>query len=154
MFWIKSSPDHQASAILQPDFDPRVARYVGLGLHHSHFHKSRRRVFPQPLLPPVEMRPAQLPLAAERRHTLPTPHLFGSQPAPLRPSSSISFSLRHRATLLCHDHLLQDAVHVALTKSLREVSMLVALKTRPWEQLIVWRLTRSCNTKNICLLTI
>jgi len=39
-------------------------------------------------------------------------------------------------------------------KSLREVSMLVAFEMPPLEQLIVWRLTRSCNTKNICLLTI
>jgi hypothetical protein len=94
MFRIKSSPDHQAPAILQPDFDP----------------------FPQPLLPPIEMRPAQLPLSTERRHTLPTPHLFGNQPAPLRPRISVLlFSLRHGATLLCGDHLPQDAVHVALT---------------------------------------
>jgi hypothetical protein len=41
------------------------------GLRHLHFHESRRRVFPQPFLPPVEMRRAQLPLSAERRHTLP-----------------------------------------------------------------------------------
>jgi len=112
---IKSSPDHQAPAVLQPDFDPRVARYVGRGFRHLHFHESRRRVFPQPFLPPVEMRRAQLPLSAERRHTLPAPHLFGNQPAPLRPCFSVSFSLRHRATLLCDDPLPQDAVHVALT---------------------------------------
>src|SRR5439155_2682563 len=61
-------------------------------------------------------RRAQLPLSAERRHTLPAPHLFGNQPAPLRPCISVSFSLRHRATLLCDDHLPQDAVHVTLTK--------------------------------------
>jgi hypothetical protein len=63
----------------------------------------------------VEMRRAQLLLSAERRHTLPAPHLFGNQPAPLRPCISVSFSLRHRATLLCDDHLPQDAVHVPLT---------------------------------------
>src|SRR5260370_33719905 len=62
------------------------------------------------------MRRAQPPLSAERRHTLPTPHLFGNQPAPLRPCISVSFSLRHRATLLCDDHLPQDAAHVALTE--------------------------------------
>src|SRR3979490_2968898 len=62
------------------------------------------------------MRRAHLPLSAERRHTLPTPHLFGNQFAPLRPCISASFSLRHRATLLCHDHLPQDALHVALTE--------------------------------------
>src|SRR5260370_15269628 len=61
------------------------------------------------------MRPAQLLLSAERRHTLPAPPLFGNQPAPLRPCISVSFSLRHRATLLCDDLLPQDAVHVALT---------------------------------------
>src|SRR5258708_6483531 len=61
------------------------------------------------------MRGAQLPLSAERRHTLPAPHLFGNQPAPLRPCFSASFSLRHRTTLLCDDHSPQDAVHVALT---------------------------------------
>ena len=68
---IKSSPDHQAPAVLQPDFDLRVARYVGRGFRHLHFHESRRSVFPQPFLPPEEMRRAQLPLSAERRHTLP-----------------------------------------------------------------------------------
>src|SRR5260370_30668137 len=62
------------------------------------------------------MRGAQLPISAERRHTLPTPHLFGNQPAPLRPCISVSFSLRHSATLLCDDHLPQDAADVALTK--------------------------------------
>jgi hypothetical protein len=61
------------------------------------------------------MRRAQLPLAAERCHTLSTPHLFGNQLAPLRPCISASFSSRHRATLLCDNHLPQDAVHVALT---------------------------------------
>jgi hypothetical protein len=114
-FRIKSSPHQQAPAILQPDFDPRVAHYVGRGLRHLHFHESGRHVFPQPFLPPEEMRRAQLPLSAERCHTLPTLHLFGNQPAPLRPCISASFSLRHRATLLCDDHLPQDAVHVALT---------------------------------------
>src|SRR5204863_9456505 len=88
---------------------------VGRELRHLHFHESRRRVFPQSFLPPIEMRRAQLLLSAERRHTLPAPHLFGNQPAPLRPCFSASFSLRHRATLLCDDHLPQDAVHVALT---------------------------------------
>ena len=62
MFRIKSSPYHQAPAILQPNFDPRVARYVGRRLRHLNFHESRRCVFPQPFLPPVEMRRAQLPL--------------------------------------------------------------------------------------------
>ncbi len=85
------------------------------GLRHLHFNESRRRVFPQPFFPPVEMRRAQLLLSAELRHTLPAPHLFGNQSAPLRPCISVSFSLRHRATLLCDDHLPQDAVHVALT---------------------------------------
>src|SRR5712691_7973967 len=61
------------------------------------------------------MRGSQLPISAERRHTLPAPNLFGNQPAPLRPCISVSFSLRYRATLLCADHLPQDAVHVALT---------------------------------------
>jgi hypothetical protein len=37
------------------------------------------------------------------------------QPPPLRPCFSASFSSRHYATLLCDDHLLQDAVHGALT---------------------------------------
>jgi hypothetical protein len=46
------------------------------------------------------------------------PHLFGNQPAPLRPCFSASFSLRHRATLLCDDHSPQDAVHEALTTDL------------------------------------
>src|SRR5258707_11248732 len=64
------------------------------------------------------MRRAQLPLPADRRHTLPAPHLFGNQPAPLRPCIPASFSLRHRATLLCDDHLPQDAVHVAPTEVL------------------------------------
>src|SRR5258708_7155579 len=32
---------------------------------------------------------------------------------------SVSFSLRHRATLLCDHHLPQDAVHVALTMIVR-----------------------------------
>src|SRR6266446_3891293 len=115
MFRIKSPPDHQAPAVLQPDFDPRVARYVGRGLRHLHFHESRRSVFPQPFLPPVEMRRAQRLLSAERRHTLPAPHLFGNQPAPPRPCFSASFSLRHRTTLLCDDPSPQDAVHIALT---------------------------------------
>src|SRR6266436_9863740 len=88
------------------------------GLRHLHFHESRRSVFPQPFLPPVEMRRAQLPFSAERRHTLPAPHLFGNQPAPLRPCFPASLLLRHRATLLCDDHSPQDAVHVALTPSL------------------------------------
>jgi hypothetical protein len=43
-----------------------------------------------------------------------TPRLR-NQSAPLRPCITASFSLRHRATLLCDDHLPQDAVHVALT---------------------------------------
>src|SRR6266852_9137985 len=129
MFRIKSSPDHQAPAILPPDFDPRVPRYVGRGLRHLHFHESRRSVFPQPFLPPVEMRRAKLLLSAERRHTPPTSHLFGNQPAPLRPCFSASFSLRHRATLLCDDHLPQDAVHVALTIfSARQLSKLRFMK--------------------------
>src|SRR5258708_14535368 len=70
------------------------------------------------------MRRAQLPLSAKRRHTLPTPHLFGNQSAPLRPFISASFSLRHRATLLCDDRLPQDAVHVALTfkRRVREIT--------------------------------
>src|SRR6185437_7824499 len=101
--------------ILQPHFDPRVAHHVGRGLRQLHFHESRRRVFPQPFLPPIVMRRAQLLLSTERRHTLPAPHLFGNQPAPLRPCFSASFSLRHRVTLLCDDHSPQDAVHVALT---------------------------------------
>src|SRR5258708_21328317 len=62
------------------------------------------------------MRRAQHLVSAERRHTLPAPHLFGNQPAPLRPCFSASFSLRHRTTLLCDDHSPQDAVHVALTE--------------------------------------
>src|SRR3989442_13383550 len=66
------------------------------------------------------MRRAQGLLASERRHTLRAPHLFGNQPAPLRPCFSASFSLRHRATLLCDDHSPQDAVHVALTNYVRE----------------------------------
>src|SRR6266403_5806730 len=41
------------------------------GLRHLHFNESRRRVFPQPFFPPVEMRRAQLLLSAELRHTLP-----------------------------------------------------------------------------------
>src|SRR3989442_11313124 len=61
------------------------------------------------------MRRAQGLLASERRHTLRAPHLFVNQPAPPRPCFSASFSLRHRATLLCDDHSPQDAVHVALT---------------------------------------
>ena len=134
MFRIKSSPYHQAPAILQPDFNPRVARYVGRGLRHLHFHESRCRVFPQPFLPPVKMRRAQLPHSAERRHTLPAPHLFGNQSAPLRPCISASFSLRHRATLLCDDHLPQDALHVALTNKRGSCCCAVPLPSSPIQE--------------------
>jgi hypothetical protein len=127
MFRIKSSPDQQAPAILQPHFDPRVTHYVGRGLRHLHFHESRRRVLQQPFLPPVEMRRAQLLLSAERRYTLPAPLLFGNQPAPLRPCCSASFSSPHRATLLCDVHSPQDALHVALTEKLQEMAQIPLL---------------------------
>src|SRR5579864_7074000 len=75
------------------------------------------------------MRRAQLLLSAQRRHTLPAPHLFGNQPVPLRPCISVSFSSRHHATLLCDDQLPQDAVHVALISLSLDRSAMSRLST-------------------------
>src|SRR5208283_620701 len=63
----------------------------------SPFQKLRRGTRRQPLLPPEEMRRAQLAFPAKRGHTPPP---LGSQPLPLLTCLPASLSLPHRACLL------------------------------------------------------
>jgi hypothetical protein len=87
-------PYHKAPAILQPHFEPRVSRCVGRGLRHLHFDESRRRVFPRPFLPPIEMRAPKFRF---------------------RQNAATLSRLCIWPELLYDDFLPQDAIHVALS---------------------------------------
>jgi hypothetical protein len=51
MIRIESSPHDQASAILQSDFNTRVAWHAPRRLRHLHFQEFPRHAFAQPFLP-------------------------------------------------------------------------------------------------------
>src|SRR5882762_10350340 len=98
MICIESSPHHQASAILESDFNTRVVCFSRRRLRHLHFQELLRHASAQPLLPHEEIRPAQSTLPAERSHVQSTTRLLGNQLSPLRPCLLCSFG--HVATLL------------------------------------------------------
>jgi hypothetical protein len=97
MICIESSPHHQASAILESDFNTRVVCFSGRRLRHLHFQEFRCCPFAQPFLPHEEIRPAQTTFTAECSHSLPATRLLGNQLSPLRPCLLCSFG--HVATL-------------------------------------------------------
>jgi hypothetical protein len=99
LFRVESSPYHQASPILQSDFNTRIVWQPRRRLRHLHFQEFRRRPFAQPFLPHKEIRPAQTTLTAECRHGLPATRLLANQPSPLRPCLLRAFG--HVATLRC-----------------------------------------------------
>jgi hypothetical protein len=85
MLPVESRTHQQASAILEPNLNARVA-CCARRAHQFHFHKLRclvalclswRGCLPQALFPGKEMWRTQPAFVAKRRHTLPTPHLLG-----------------------------------------------------------------------------
>src|SRR6266850_4424679 len=100
MIRIESSRHNQASAILESDFNTRVAWHAQRRrLRHLHFQEFRRRAFAKPFLPHEEIRSAQSTLPAKRSHIQSATRLLGNQLSPLPPCLLLSFG--HVATLLC-----------------------------------------------------
>ena len=112
MLPVESRTYQQASAILESDFNARVAWHARRRLRHLHFQEFCRRVFAQPFLPHEEIRPAQSTLPAERSHIQSATRLLGNQLSPLRPCLLFVWSCRNIAM---RHNLSQDGVRLALT---------------------------------------